>query len=470
MVLLLWLDSAVHLIITGLGESIMLSPSFPESYRLIAAIMTPMSLSRYAIPFPSTEHAEAAVLFSTKKGSAVQVPPELLKDIDRGRLSREEQDSLLELGLVTHDPAQEELEMLSFINALNELNRTSRYTVVLNLDCNLGCRYCFEGTRKGKHYLSDGTAAQFLEFVRTTGLAGKKELKVTYYGGEPLLSVERIVSLSNVLGPLAKESGLEYGFTLVTNGTLLTPAVVERLKPLGLRSAKVTLDGPREVHDASRPFRSGAGSFDVILRNLRDVCTMTRIQLGGNYTQRNYRDFPRLLDILLHEGLTPDKLTIIRFDPVAPESAEFALPDFNDGCASSDEPWLAEATLFLREEVLRRGYHTPKITPSPCLMDLDASAIVNWDGSLYKCPGLIGRPQFRIGHVQNGIREYRQAHGLDSWKNPECLACKYLPLCFGGCRYQKLVRDGDVTGVDCRKRYFDAVLAGLVAQDIRYDL
>jgi len=41
-------------------------------------------------------------------------------------------------------------------------------------------------------------------------------------------------------------------------------------------------------------------------------------------------------------------------------------------------------------------------------------------------------------------------------------------LCFGGCRYLKLVRDGEMKGVDCRKRHFDAVLEPLVKQDIAY--
>lgn len=43
-----------------------------------------------------------------------------------------------------------------------------------------------------------------------------------------------------------------------------------------------------------------------------------------------------------------------------------------------------------------------------------------------------------------------------------------LPLCFGGCRYMKLVRDGNMSGVDCKKQYYDVTLEALVKQDIKY--
>jgi uncharacterized protein len=206
------------------------------------------------------------------------------------------------------------------------------------------------------------------------------------------------------------------------------------------------------------------------MRNIRDVCDMIRIQIGGNYTQEHFQEFPRLLDDLAGQGLTPDKLYLVKFDPVINESAEFAPRDFHDGCASINEPWISEASLFLREAILKRGYKTPKIMPSPCAIERESSLVVNYDGALYKCPGLIGRAHCCVGDLKNGVVDYAKTHDLDAWKNEECLACEYLPLCFGGCKYMKLLRDGTLRGINCQKEYFDRTLAGLVAQDIAYDL
>jgi uncharacterized protein len=101
------------------------------------------------------------------------------------------------------------------------------------------------------------------------------------------------------------------------------------------------------------------------------------------------------------------------------------------------------------------------------MMQLADSYVVNYDGTLYKCPGLIGRPGLAAGSLGAGVAEYARTHGLDDWKNEECLACSYLPLCFGGCKYLKLLREGDVKGVDCKKAYFDSTLATMLVQDLR---
>ncbi len=409
------------------------------------------------------------VLFSTGNAGAVRVPSSLVADIEHARLSPDECESLRSLGLVTDDPGREKQEMLGYIRELNGINTSIRIIVVLNLDCNLACTYCFEGQRKGKWYLSDETSEAFIAFVKSRDLTGKNTLQITFYGGEPLLSVGRIASISEKLGAYAKEKGLRYEFGLVTNGTLLLPEVVRKLVPLGLTGAKVTLDGPKDIHDRFRPFRSGAGSFDVILRNIKDVCDLIRVQVGGNYTRDNYRSFPLLLDRLLAEGITPDRVRVVKFDPVMQESAEFGNPDFHDGCTSANEPWISEATLFLRREVLSRGYETQKVAPSPCLLEFADSFVVNYDGTLYKCPGLIGRQHCCIGDVRAGVREYEASHGLHAWKNEQCLACCYLPLCFGGCRYLQLLRTGSMHGLNCQREYFDRTLGELVAQDLEFD-
>jgi uncharacterized protein len=429
-----------------------------------------MKLSRYIKQYPSEEDKDSIVLFSTKRASAVLVPSTLIHDIENNSLSEEEQETLFGLGLLVRSDEEEKKEMLDFIQRLNVQNRTLIATVVLNLDCNLGCRYCFEGTRKGKLYLSDETADKFVNFVKQSDLSNKDEIKITFYGGEPLLSTERIVSISEKILSFAERKGRKYSFSLMTNGTLLTPGVVKRLAPLGLKNAKVTLDGPEYIHNNFRPFKSGGGSFDVIVRNIKDACDTIHVEIGGNYTKDNYREFPRLLDFLVAAGLTPDKIPMVRFDPVVNENSAFALPDFNDGCSSSREPWLIDASLHLREEILQRGYRTQKITPAPCIVELYDSIMMDYDGALYKCPVLIGRKDYRVGGITTGMTDYRASHALDNWKNEDCLACAYLPLCFGGCRYMKLLQDGTTRGVNCRKEYFDKTLARFVAQDIKYKL
>jgi len=415
---------------------------------------------------------DSVLLFSTKKVSTIVVPEAMLKDIEEGNLAEDEKQTLTDLGFLVNDADEEKRELFGFIDDLNVINKIFSATIVMNLDCNLACKYCFEGTRKGKYYMTKETADLFVEFIQSiinpAGGRGIEEIKITFYGGEPLLSIDLIAYITERLKYLSEASGITYSAALVTNGTLLTKAVVEKLKPLGLKRASVTLDGPKNIHDKLRPFKSGKGSFDIIVRNLKDACDKIAVQIGGNFTKENYRSFPLLLDLLIENGLTPGMISDVHFDPVTKESKEFAMPDFHFGCETLNEQWLYEADIFLKEEILKRGYKTKKIIPIVCTLEFRNSVIVNYDGSIYKCSGLIGRAEFKVGDIKTGIKDYSESHNLDNWKNEECLNCEYLPLCFGGCRYMKLVRDGNMDGVDCKKSYLDATLETLVRQDIKY--
>ncbi|TLM98028.1 putative geopeptide radical SAM maturase, partial [bacterium] len=282
------------------------------------------------------------------------------------------------------------------------------------------------------------------------------------------LSIGLIQDISQRLKEVAEREGTVYGFTLVTNGTLLTADAVSKLVPLGLKSARVSLDGPRENHDRYRPFASGKGSFDAIVRNLREVCGMVKVGLSGNYTRDNYREFPRLLDQLSEQGVTPDRIAHVMFAPISDTLGEHLMPEFSEGCCSMEEPWLVEASLFLREEILLRGYYTPKVMPTTCMIEFRDNLVVNYDGTLYKCPAFIGCEGLDTGSLESGIREYRESHNMDVWKKDECLDCAYLPLCFGGCRFMRLLQSGAIDDVECRRTWFDATLEELILQDLRY--
>jgi len=435
-----------------------------------------MDLTRYLKVFESEAGPDPLILFSTKKASIISVPSGMLTEIKSGRISEEERKDLSTLGFLCGSPATERGEMLGFIDDINGISRTFAAKVVMNLDCNLACKYCFEGQRKGKFFMSRETADLFIGFVGRwaagqEGRTGDEKIVITYYGGEPLLSLELVAYLSANIKDVAEKAGIEYIAYIVTNGTLLTPRAVEKLMPLGLAGAVVTLDGPRELHNHFRPFKAGGGSFDVIFKNLLDVGPMIGIQVGGNYLTDNYREFPHLLDFMLANGLTHDMVETVNFNPVTVESSQHGPVDFRDGCCSVNEPWLFDASIYLREEALRKGYKVPKgIMPGVCSLDMKYNYLINCDGSIYKCPGFIGREEFKVVDLRTGIIHSTQPQGKDCWKNEECLACCYLPLCFGGCRYMKLVRDGKMDGIDCRKPFFDATLEAFVKQDIKYGL
>lgn len=428
-----------------------------------------MKPSCYLKAYPLEGTPERYLLFSQKKGALIRIRNKLYRDLQNDTLSDSEKALLARLGMLVEDPDQEKQDMLGFFDRVNACSHGLNLMVVLNLDCNFSCMYCYEGGMKGRQYMSRQTGDQVMDFIRAHFDEEKKEISIDFYGGEPLMSMARIRQIAKAAGDYAGARGAAFRFTLVTNGSLFSRRIAEELVDLGLESVKITLDGPAGLHNRSRPYQSGAGSFADIIANIRETCDLVKIAIGGNYEKHTYPEFVALLDYLVETGLTPDRIPAIKFDPVMKQSdTEFALPDYKGGCMSLSEPWLLKADAFLREEILKRGYRTQKVRPVTCMVDLNAAYVVHYNGILYKCPGFIGQKGFEAGDLEHGPIDYYTTYHLGLWKNEQCADCGYLPLCFGGCRYMSFVRDGKIGGLDCRKSYLDAALETLVKQDAKY--
>lgn len=425
-----------------------------------------MVLSQYCSIY--NEPQGTAIIFSTKTGTFVRVPRSMLAEINAGNISDEEQGSLAKLGLLVSDHDSERQDMLRMLDERAAQYKGASIVFVMNLDCNLGCWYCYEGKRKNGLYLSRQMADKAIDFIRQSILPFGNQIGVSFYGGEPLLSFEMMVYLAERISGLVGGDGVFSG-NMVTNGTLMTPSKATILKNRGITDIQVTLDGPKETHDLSRPFKTGKGSFDIIVRNIRSVCDILNIDLTANYTKENYLQFPKLLDYLGDNGLAPEKLASVRFSPVMGETSEFVSPEISMKCARSDDEWIIEAHGYLREEALKRGYKSSLTAPSLCPMHDSRNLTINHNGDIYRCPGYLGREKFVIGNVETGLVD-SIAYKLNSWKNDECLSCKYLPMCFGGCRYQNIIEDEQYSALQCRRAYLEKSLSTLLKQDVTYAL
>ncbi len=419
-----------------------------------------MQLSTYTKIFP---YKNGHILYSVLTSASVLADAKTLNRTLAGKNRPEERKSLIELGIITSSSELDRHLAFSIIGTRDRNSNTLRVVAAMNLDCNLACPYCFEKRVKGENlYMDRRTASQLIDFLLKR-LSGIKILSVDFYGGEPLLSLGLIKEIAARLQSECGRRGVGFGFGMTSNGTLLTPKAAESLVPLGFKSVRVTVNGPREIHDGMRPFKGGAGSFDIILSNLKAAAGKIAIVVTGSYTKDNYRHFPSLLDQMKKEGLTPDKVAAVKFEPVLASQSDCA-----GACAAPDEPWVADATIFLRNQVLKKGYKAPRTRPSPCSAHFKNNLIVNWDGGLYRCPGFLGNLRFQSGSLTEGPTAFINKHYLGAWRNKKCLHCQYLPLCFGGCKYIRYFRTGDTRGIECRKAFLDAALEGLVKQEIRY--
>jgi uncharacterized protein len=133
--------------------------------------------------------------------------------------------------------------------------------------CNLDCKYCFflskEMLYPGERFrMSDEMLLTYLRQLLEAQPAG--EVNVAWQGGEPTLmgldffkrSIEHVERL--------KRPGQEIQHTIQTNGILLDDAWCAFFKENGFLVG-LSVDGPKEMHDAYRVNKGGAGSFDQVM-------------------------------------------------------------------------------------------------------------------------------------------------------------------------------------------------------------
>lgn len=131
-------------------------------------------------------------------------------------------------------------------------------TINPTLACNFRCSYCFEKEHPSI-FMSDEIEDSIVEMVKGNSIA--KRISVTWFGGEPLLAFNRIVSITNRL----MATGKEYSAGMISNGYLLSKDIARKLSDLKIRHIQVTLDGDRETHNSRRMLADRSGTFDKIV-------------------------------------------------------------------------------------------------------------------------------------------------------------------------------------------------------------
>ena len=169
--------------------------------------------------------------------------------------------------------------------------------MLTTLQCNFACDYCFQGDHGDYNKFADKmtleTAARVGDWIeRELDRVRPETFALTFFGGEPLLNLPVMYYLAERLWHATQARGVPMSISVITNGLLLTPDVVDRLLPYGLRGVKITLDGDRDTHNRMRPLRGGQGTFDRIIENIRSVAGRYRIAIGGNFDESSVDSYP----------------------------------------------------------------------------------------------------------------------------------------------------------------------------------
>jgi uncharacterized protein len=145
-------------------------------------------------------------------------------------------------------------------------NRNLKLIVNSSEQCNLRCVYCYESFTLG-HMKSD-VAKSIVRFISRRAEDGLDWLELEFFGGEPLGAWNTVKHLTGEVHEICRRHGVRLIGGMTTNATLLNPERLDWLAQHGITGFQITLDGPREVHDARRVSAQKTGSFDAIWQRL----------------------------------------------------------------------------------------------------------------------------------------------------------------------------------------------------------
>ena len=376
--------------------------------------------------------------------------------------------ALQECGIVVGDEVNEDKVLRHWFDQLKYNTSTLEAVILTTYNCNFSCVYCVEQAVKKRMHMTPEVCRRTIEWLEgRLDEINPRRLRVNFYGGEPLLNIPAIKTISRHLNTIAENRGIIFESSIITNGSLLRREVVEDLVQYGLKRVKVTLDGDREAHNRKRPFRSGRGSFDLIIRNVCEVADSVKVNIGGNFDQENIKTIPRLLDHLKDQGLG-ENMGTVDFKPIMGRLGDLRSPGGqNRLCQSLSDGDLAEQYLWLKKEVVKRGFNTPTgLGISLCnLTANNYSVVIDPEGKIFKCPALVGYDEFVVGDISQDELDYRHTEfmTMDVWE--KCGDCPYVPICAGGCRFLAYLQTGRLDQIACEKGFFEKVGAELLKLD-----
>jgi uncharacterized protein len=334
-------------------------------------------------------------------------------------------------------------------------------TLVLNLtnQCNLSCQYCYEfgedkvATPDGKPKFMDfETAKASVDFLLDES-AGRRAVHITFFGGETLMNFPLLKMVVGYASERASGQGRLVDFSLTTNATLLTPAIIEFLSENRI-GVTVSMDGPAELHDKLRVFANGRGSYDIIeprvralIQNHRTRPITARVTLtsGVSDVVRIFRHLKN--DLGFHEigfapvTTSPDRLYAInergmdgvlaQFQLLADEYLEYALRGEMHGFSNVSD------TLSELYQGVNKSH--------PCGAALGLVG-VGPSGDIAPCHRFVDSDTHTLGHISGGIDREKQKDFLRRGhinSKYDCHTCWARPLCAGGCHHEAYVRYGD---------------------------
>ncbi len=348
--------------------------------------------------------------------------------------------------------------------------------------CNLDCAYCFF---LSKEMLYPGSRFRMADELLETYLrqlieahARVPEVQIAWQGGEPTLMGVEFFRRSVELARRYLRPGQRAVYTIQTNGTLLDEEWAALFREHGFLVG-ISIDGPRDLHDAYRVNKGGKGSFDQVMRGLehlraagvewnalttihaanadhgREVYRFLRDDCGARFVQfipiiervaetaedgavpwNSWRDRP--LYVQEGERVTGRSVT-------AEQYGRFLIEVFEEWVRRD----VGEVYVQMFDVALANWVGEP---PGLCVHSetCGLALALEHTGDLYSCDHFV-EPRYKLGNIKEHhmlelvASQQQRQFGLDKRDTlPQyCLECDVRFACHGGCPKDRFIQTPD---------------------------
>lgn len=340
---------------------------------------------------------------------------------------------LVEKGFFVEDDIDESLRQRMEWSKKNGVN----YGITINptLDCNMRCWYCYED--HNKHTMMDENVVSSIKALidKKTQDQDLKHLNICFFGGEPLLAFQDVVSpLSQWACSLCEDRGKKITIGFVTNAYLLFEEVLDELETLKVNSPisfQITLDGNEHYHNLVRHTLNGKGSYAKIIEHSKAALQRKMsVVLRFNYTKSNIHSFVDVLSDLKDIPESDRNYLAIDLHRVWQDASDEGTEEEADRLRQA----LTNGHFQVRNKLSIEKYR--------CYADQENHVVVNYNGDLYRCTARDFTNEKREGVInKNGDliwNEKSQNRDAIKYGNPFCMDCSIYPLCHGTCSQNKL--------------------------------
>jgi uncharacterized protein len=325
----------------------------------------------------------------------------------------------------------------------------NNYTVLVTANCNLRCDYCY--ISKKPRQMNIEIADKSLDFIFRES-DNSTRISITFFGGEPLMAPVMIEYICKRALERAATDNRELSFSMTTNGTLVNKRNAELIRKYDVKT-KLSIDGIGESQDRHRKQVDGAGSFDLIAKNIDNILSLPGLTVRMTVTPDTVTYLADSVRWLSQKGFRH-----IFFTPVVEA-------DWNELNLSALYDCYQKLSIY--QEQNKRGARVSNLARDLSRLRRGNKRIygcgaavsmvaIDPEGYLYPCHRFAGYfdsdNDCRIGDVFKGINEerrcyYAEANRIDNYmdcgaglylkstseSNRNCCECKLFPVCHASC-------------------------------------